>query len=157
MSLQIWLPLNKDIRNQGLSDLTFTNDNPSYFALNNAATKMGGSYKSTSDSRGALYSNKKILLGKNQSMFCWIKPELFNSSSNLTAVMGQHRYVQATGMGITMLTLSSTTGKLSVNTGNGNGDGGNDLVLGGTGLGTGNVLGVHNTGDRHVGDVARRI
>ena len=123
MSLQIWLPLNKDLRNQGLSDLTFTNDNPSYFALNNAATKMGGSHKSTSDSRGALCSNKKILLGKNQSMFCWIKPELFNSGSSLTAVMGQHRYQQATGMGITMLTLSSTTGKLSVNTGNGNSDG----------------------------------
>ena len=123
MSLQVWLPLNKDLRNQGVSDLTFTNDNPSYLTLNNAATKMGGSYKSTSDSRGALCSNKKILLGKNQSMFCWIKPAQFNSGSSLTAVMGQHRYLQATGMGITMLTLSSTTGKLSVNTGNGNGDG----------------------------------
>ena len=123
MSLQVWLPLNKDLRNQGVSDLIFTNDNPSYLTLNNAATKMGGSYKSTSDSRGALCSNKKILLGKNQSMFCWIKPASFNNESSLTAVMGQHRYLQATGMGITMLTLSSTTGKLSVNTGNGNGDG----------------------------------
>jgi hypothetical protein len=118
MSLQVWLPLNKDIRNQGLNDAVFTNSNTSALTLNNAATKMGGSYKNTSTA--ALYSNKKIYLGKNQSMFCWVKPTSFNSSSNLTAVMGQHRYTHCTGMGITMQTVSTTTGKLSVNTGDGN-------------------------------------
>jgi hypothetical protein len=123
MSLQVWLPLNKDLRNQGISDLFFTNDNTSYLTLNTSSTKMGGSYKSTSAGAGALYSNKKILLGNKQSMFCWVKVDSFNTSSNLTAILGQHRYAQATGMGITMATLSTTTGKLSVNTGNGNSDG----------------------------------
>ena len=130
MSLQVWLPLNKneerqgwwgfDMYNQGLANMKFQSDYDGALTFNSASTKMGGSYKSTSASEGNIVSSLKILLGKNQSMFCWVKVNSFNASSNLTAILGQHRYTHCTGMGITMKTVSATTGYLSVNTGDGN-------------------------------------
>ena len=44
MALQVWLPLTKDLRNQGLSDVTVTNNGATF----NSAGKLGGSYDLTS-------------------------------------------------------------------------------------------------------------
>lgn len=115
MSLQVWLPLNGDLRNQGLSDLTFTG---SGVTLTTNDGKMGSCYSSTGS--GYIISDKKVFLGKNQSMFCWIKPNAFNSSSSLTGICGQHRYANCVGLGITLRYASSTTGYLSVTGGDGN-------------------------------------
>ena len=41
MSLQVWLPMTKDLRQQGLSDLTFTNYGSTYLSTNG---KLGGCY-----------------------------------------------------------------------------------------------------------------
>ena len=46
MALQVWLPLTKDLRNQGLSDVTVTNNGATF----NSAGKLGGSYDLTSGS-----------------------------------------------------------------------------------------------------------
>lgn len=40
MSLQVWLPLTKDLRNQGLTDVTVTNNGATF----NSAGKLGGCY-----------------------------------------------------------------------------------------------------------------
>jgi hypothetical protein len=55
----------------------------------------------------------------------------------LTGILGQHRYPVCKGMGITMKYLSSTTGKLSVNTGNGNGGRTYNTYVGNTTLNAG--------------------
>lgn len=114
MSLQVWLPLNGDLRNQGLSDLTFTGSN---VTLTTNDGKMGSCYSSTGS--GYIISDKKVFLGKNQSMFCWIKPNAFNSSSSLTGVCGQHRYPSCIGLGITLSYASATTGYACITCGNG--------------------------------------
>lgn len=114
MSLQVWLPLNGDLRNQGLSDLTFTGSN---VTLTTNDGKMGSCYSSTGS--GYIISDKKVYLGKNQSMFCWVKPNAFNSSSGLTGICGQHRFPSCIGLGITLSYVSATTGYACITCGNG--------------------------------------
>ena len=116
MALQVWLPLNRDLRNNGVSDLTFSSSGVSL----SAAGKMGSCY-TKGTSTGWILSDKKIYLGKNQSMFCWVKPTSFNSDASLTGVTGQHRYKACLNMGITLKYASSTSGYVCINTGSGNG------------------------------------
>lgn len=115
MSLQIWLPLNGNLNNQGLSDLEFSVSVAGVTAADNG--KIGKSY--SGNGSGTVVSNKRINLGKQHSMFCWVKLNSFNSSSNLTGLLGQHRYPIEAGMGLTCKYVSSTTGYLSVTWGDG--------------------------------------
>ncbi|MBQ5377897.1 MAG: LamG domain-containing protein [Prevotella sp.] len=119
MALQIWLPLNGNLNNYGLSDLKFSVYQSS--TTSNGSGKIGSCYTNNSNSSGGVISDKKINLGTKHSMFCWVKMTDFYSASSLTGILGQHRYPTCQGMGITMKYSSSTTGYLSVNTGNGNG------------------------------------
>ena len=125
MSLQVWLPLNGDLRNQGLSDLSFSGEERFVTVDNNG--KIGKCYHNSGFynngfTAGGLVSDKEINLGQNQSMFCWFKFQTLNSQSSLGAgLVSQHRYASNQGMGITIKYVSATTGYLSVNTGNGTG------------------------------------
>lgn len=117
MSLRVWLPLNGTLENKGISNLTF-----SYSGSNissNDYGKIGKCYKRTTAAADAIISNSTINLGTNQSMFCWIKMDSFNSGASLTGILGQHRHATYTGMGITLRYASASTGYVSVNTGNG--------------------------------------
>ncbi len=119
MALQVWLPLNGNLNNNGCSKLTFSATTPTAV---NASGKFGKCYTNTSNSTGGIVSNTTINLGQNQSMFCWFKFTSLESSASLGGgLVGQHRYSTFTGMGITIKYVSSTTGYLSVNTGNGSG------------------------------------
>lgn len=118
MALRVWLPLIRDINNQGISNLTFKNVNTAN-TTNVAGGKLGKCYQNNSNTAGGLVSNETISLGQNQSMFCWVKMNSFYSTASLTGIGGQHRYSSNRGMGITMRYASATTGYLSVNTGNG--------------------------------------
>lgn len=118
MALQVWLPLNGDLHNQGLSNITFSalTTNTSI----NASGKIGACYQNNSHSAGGLISNAAIALGIKQSMFCWFKFTDLEASSSLGGgLVSQHRYQSNKGMGITIKYVSATTGYLSVNTGNG--------------------------------------
>lgn len=116
MSLQVWLPLTQGtgIQNQGLSDANFKSSGITL----NTNDGMGSCYSCAGS--GYVVSDKKIYLGKEQSMFCWVKLNSFNSSSSLTGICGQHRYNSCRGMGINLIYASATTGYLGVSTGNGN-------------------------------------
>lgn len=117
MSLKVWLPLDGDLRNLGCSDLQFSYSG-SNISVNNEG-KIGKCYKRTASAADAIISDTPILLGINQSMFCWIKMDSFQSSASLTGILGQHRYSSNTGMGITLRYASASTGYASVNTGTG--------------------------------------
>ena len=119
MSLQVWMPLNGDLRNQGLSNLIFTNVNSNYTTIDNSG-KIGKCYTNSSHTAGGLVSNATINLGQKQSMFCWFKfTNLLSSSSLGGNLVSQHRYSSNQGLGISIKYVSATTGYLSVNTGNG--------------------------------------
>lgn len=67
MSLRVWLPLTKDLRNQGLDDVTVTNNGATF----DANGKLGGCY--SFDGSHYFQSNKKIGEGWKEITFaCWI-------------------------------------------------------------------------------------
>lgn len=119
MSLKIWLPLNNSITNMGnASSISFT------ILSNNTTTNsnglIGGCYSNNSNTAGGMRSSTVVSLGQKQSMSCWFKFNSLMSNSNLGgSLINQHRYPNNTGMGLTIKYVSSTTGYLSVNTGNG--------------------------------------
>lgn len=92
--------------------------------FNASAGKMGPScYYNNSYELGGLYSDKKINLGNKLSMCCWVNFSALNPNSALGGSMGgQHRYPNCTGMGLTIKYISNSTGYLSCNTGDGNGN-----------------------------------
>ena len=118
MSLQVWLPLIKDYQNYGLHTMQFSLASSTTSQQSNG--KIGPTcYYNDSYTSGGLISNQTIDLGTNLSMFCWMNFSSVYSSSSLMAVGGQHRYPANTGMGITIKYNNSTSGYLSLNTGNG--------------------------------------
>ncbi len=119
MALQVWLPLDGTLNNNGLSNLIFENLGASNTTVSTTG-KIGSCYQNNAFTAGGMRSNTTIDLGINQSMFCWVNFTTLNSSSSLGgSLVSQHRYVNNTGMGLTIKYVSSTTGYLSVNTGNG--------------------------------------
>lgn len=118
MSLRVWLPLDGDLHNQGISDLIFSAASSN--TTTNANGKIGTCYTNNSHSAGGLISDKPILLGSQYSMCCWFKFTDLEANSNLGGgLISQHRYSKNTGFGLTIKYVSSTTGYLSVNTGTG--------------------------------------
>lgn len=77
------------------------------------------SQENNSNITGGFVSTSPIDLGMKQSMFCWVYFNSFYNDSDLTGILGQHRYASNQGMGLTAKYVSSTSGYLSINTGNG--------------------------------------
>ena len=118
MSLQVWLPLNGTLENQGLSNLNFSiTDN---VVVNNNG-KIGKCYYNESPTFkiGQIISDNSINLGINQSMFCWVKFNTLCSASSLTGLVSQHNPTDQTNMGLNIRYVSETTGYLTVSTGTG--------------------------------------
>ena len=71
MSLQVWLPLTKDLRNQGLSNVTITNNGATF----NSAGKLGGCYQTDGSHRIAISSFPWMSMKPdyNFSLFLWVK------------------------------------------------------------------------------------
>lgn len=114
----VWLPLNGNTNNYGSSDLVFY-PNP-YTSSVYPGFIYAGCYKNFIATGGGLISDKPILLGNNQSFFCWVNFDSLTSNASLGAGLGgQHRYSSKIGMGLTIRYVSATTGYISVSTGTG--------------------------------------
>lgn len=74
MSLRVWLPLTKDLRNQGLDDITVTNNGATF----NSAGKLGGCYQfgNGSASSNGLFLNSNLVdvMQEEYSVAVWVKP-----------------------------------------------------------------------------------
>lgn len=119
MSLVAWWPLNGNLKNYAHvgGSLIATDTSVNTITVDG---KIGKTYTNTSNTAGTLLSEETFNLGPNQSMFCWIYMTSVYNSSNLNAIMGQHRYSYNGGkgmnMGLTVRYASATSGYLSVNT-----------------------------------------
>ena len=70
MGLQVWLPLTKDLKNQGLSNVTVTNNGATF----NSAGKLGGCYYFNRASSNYLKIDNPIATATNGvSMAFWVK------------------------------------------------------------------------------------
>lgn len=77
MSLRVWLPLTKDLRQQGLDNVTVTNNGATF----NSAGKLGGCYEFASGKRiQTTLPPTSSLNSKAISFACWINISSWNSS-----------------------------------------------------------------------------
>ena len=77
MSLQVWLPLTKDLRQQGLSNVIVTNNGATF----NSTGKLGGAYEFASGKRiQTTLPSTSNLNSKAISFACWVNISSWNSS-----------------------------------------------------------------------------
>lgn len=75
MSLQVWLPLTKDLRQQGLDNVTVTNNGATF----NSTGKLGGCYYFNGKS---LYNNNFTFDSNIYSLCYWVKYDAIPNGSN---------------------------------------------------------------------------
>ena len=85
MSLRVWLPLTKDLRNQGLSNVTVTNNGATF----NSAGKLGGCYYFNRSTPNYLKIDNPITTVTNGiSMAFWVKIPSNASGNNQVVHIG---------------------------------------------------------------------
>ena len=97
MSLRVWLPLTKDLRNQGLDDVTVTNNGATF----NSAGKLGGCYYFNGDKQWLQFSS---VLGEyynnDWSIACWLKP----TDSTRSVIISEYNTSGASNVGLELTT-----------------------------------------------------
>lgn len=106
MSLQVWLPLTKDLRQQGLSSAIIVNNG----ASTSTAGKLGGCY-SFNGSSNYLYTTGQGYFGNNYSFAAWV----YTTSTSATQTIGCIR--TAVGSGFSLFLIG---GKLRIDPGGNN-------------------------------------
>ena len=98
MSLQVWLPLTKDLRNQGLSNITATNSGATY---SSTGGKLGGCYSfdGTDDAIGV--GNLSTIVDTDFSWSCWFYRGEWSSKSWETIFGGPSGFELETKSGST--------------------------------------------------------
>ena len=76
MSLQIWLPLTKDLRQQGLSNATVTNNGATF----NSAGKLGGCYSFGTGNSYITIDSMPLKTFTEFSFACWVKIISWNTN-----------------------------------------------------------------------------
>lgn len=119
MALRVWLPLNGDLNNQGLSDIEFTNENTSNIVIDNNG-KIGKCYKRTSkQTAGRIKSTTTMNFKGDLSICCWaLVTECVGDTAN--GLVSMHSHVNNTGFGITVKQVSTSDYRISCSTGKGN-------------------------------------
>lgn len=119
MSLIVWLPLNGNINNQGLSGATFNYvNNNGALSVNNSG-KIGKCYERTASAKAdTLRSSTTFTFGEDISMCCWayVSGTIGDTANGLVT---NHSHVDNTGVGITVKQVSASDYRISCNTGTG--------------------------------------
>ena len=119
MALKVWLPLNGNLDNQGLSNLSFINENVSNLVVDNNG-KIGKCYsRPTKQTTGRIISDKTINLDNDFTMCCWANVSDGIASAN--GLVSNHDHSSNTGVGINVKYISSTDFRISWSTGTGTG------------------------------------
>ena len=85
MSLRIWLPLTKDLRNQGLDDITITNSGATYSATGG---KLGGCYVFDGSDDSIGIGNLSTLVNTDFTFACWFYHDNTWSSKGYETLLG---------------------------------------------------------------------
>ena len=109
MSLLVWLPLKGNLRQQGLSNLTFTNNNTTNITTTDAG-KIGRCYqRATKQTAGRISSDKTVNLNEDITMCCWaIVTDAVTSTGYAHGILTNHSHANNTGLGITAKIISDT-------------------------------------------------
>ena len=118
MSLQVWLPLNGNLNNQGLSGIAFTNEGNISV---DTSGKIGSCYsRATKQTSGRIISTSKVLFDKSVSICCWayVSDCVGDTANGLVSI---HSHEHNSNVGITVKHYSSTDYRICCNTGTGSG------------------------------------
>ena len=118
MALQVWLPLNGNLNNQGLWDTTFTNDNTTTITSSTGKVTSNCYQRATKLTNGLIKSSGTINLNNDFSMCCWAYV-MDTVGDTANGLISNHSYVDNTGCGITVKQVSTSDYRISCNTGNG--------------------------------------
>lgn len=118
MALQVWLPLNGNLNNQGLCDITFTNNNTTTITSSTGKVTSNCYQRATKLTNGLIKSSGTINLNNDFSMCCWAYV-MDTVGDTANGLISNHSYVDNTGCGITVKQVSTSDYRISCNTGNG--------------------------------------
>ena len=97
MALQVWLPLTKDLRNQGLNNMTVTSHN----ATLNTAGKLGSCYYFNGNQQWLqLSDNLGNFYNDDWSVACWLKP----TDSTRSVIISEYNTSGASNVGLELTT-----------------------------------------------------
>lgn len=119
MSLQVWLPLNGNLTNQGLSPATFSvvNSGGGLASSTSGGKVVSGTYtRTTANTASYIKSDINFSLPGDFSMCCWAKVTGIGSAQTANGIITHHGHITGGG-GITMKDVSSTDLRMSINTG----------------------------------------
>lgn len=85
MALQVWLPMTKDLRQQGLSGTTVTNTGATY---SSAGGKLGGCYIFDGSDDAIAIGNLSTLVSSEYSFACWFYHDDTWSSKSYETIFG---------------------------------------------------------------------
>ena len=114
MALQIWLPLQDNLNNQGLNPMTFSLTGGGGIATSESG-KLGGCYERTTSTVARIRSDSTINLNNDFSMACWLYVN--KTTSIAEGVITNHSHVHNSGSGITLKHIDANTCYISCNTG----------------------------------------
>ena len=116
MALQVWLPLNGDIHNQGILNKTFTNDNVTW-----SAGKLGNCATFSGSNNSSVYADS-VSIGNTWTVCCWAKAttdhsgyivQLGNAGTSAQVQFGFRTVYQHTDQLLWLVNTTGTTVTLS--------------------------------------------
>lgn len=123
MALQIWLPLNGNLINQGVSDITFSAfSSTTGLAINNSGKLGGKCYERTAAAGNTYRSSRNILMDKDVSMCCWAYVTACSADKIANGIISNHNHVNGSGFGINVRYISDSDFRISCSEGRSDAD-----------------------------------
>jgi len=118
MSLLVWLPLNGNLDNLGVSPAKFRMVNSSGGLTTATPGKPAASCyrRATKNTADYITSDINFTLSGDVSMACWCKITDYGTNNSANGIITQHGH-QTGGLGITMRYIGANDYRMSVNSG----------------------------------------